>query len=152
MEIWDGDPHGGGIGPAARRDIIEHIYGTHGVLLAFAVARLRPDAFSNSVEPGWVATKMGGPTAPDDLNQGPVTQAWLAAGDDLAANVTAHHFYHQQIRQPHPQARNPEVQNALVAGQMALCASLLAGAGLLARSLWEMTTAPLGASLPRGTA
>jgi len=32
----------------------------------------------------------------------------------------------------------------LVAGQLALCASLLAGAGLLARSLWEMATAPLG--------
>jgi NAD(P)-dependent dehydrogenase (short-subunit alcohol dehydrogenase family) len=92
----------------------------HDVLLAFAVARLRPEAFSNSVEPGWVATRMGGPTAPDDLNQGPVTQAWLAAGDDLAANVTAHYFYHRQIRQPHPQARNPEVQNALVAACAAL--------------------------------
>ena len=75
---------------------------------------------SRTPSSGWVATKMGGPTAPDDLNQGPVTQAWLAAGDDLAANVTAHHFYHQQIRQPHPQARNPEVQNALVAACAAL--------------------------------
>ena len=87
----------------------------HDVLLAFAVARLRPDAYSNSVEPGWVATRMGGPTAPDDLSQGPVTQAWLAAGEDGAANVTAQHFYHQQTRQPHPQARNPDVQNALLA-------------------------------------
>jgi predicted permease len=32
----------------------------------------------------------------------------------------------------------------LVAGQMALCVSLLAGAGLLVRSLWAMTSAPLG--------
>lgn len=32
----------------------------------------------------------------------------------------------------------------LVAGQLALCVSLLAAAGLLARSLWEMTTAPAG--------
>jgi putative ABC transport system permease protein len=32
----------------------------------------------------------------------------------------------------------------LVAGQMALCLSLLAGAGLLVRSLWAMTSAPLG--------
>ena len=31
-----------------------------------------------------------------------------------------------------------------MAGQIALCISLLAGAGLLARSLWAMTTAPLG--------
>ena len=36
------------------------------------------------------------------------------------------------------------LRGVLVAGQMALCASLLAGAGLLARSLWEMATAPLG--------
>ena len=40
--------------------------------------------------------------------------------------------------------RSRRLRGALVAGQMALCASLLAGAGLLARSLWEMTTAPLG--------
>jgi putative ABC transport system permease protein len=32
----------------------------------------------------------------------------------------------------------------LVAGQLALCVSLLAAAGLLARSLWQMTTAPAG--------
>ena len=36
------------------------------------------------------------------------------------------------------------VRGFLVAGQIALCVSLLAGAGLLARSLWAMTTAPLG--------
>lgn len=40
--------------------------------------------------------------------------------------------------------RSRQLRGVLVAGQMALCASLLAGAGLLARSLWEMTTAPLG--------
>jgi putative ABC transport system permease protein len=40
--------------------------------------------------------------------------------------------------------RSRRLRGALVAGQIALCASLLAGAGLLARSLWEMTTAPLG--------
>jgi predicted permease len=32
----------------------------------------------------------------------------------------------------------------LVAGQLALCVSLLVGAGLLVRSLWAMTSAPLG--------
>jgi NAD(P)-dependent dehydrogenase (short-subunit alcohol dehydrogenase family) len=29
--------------------------------LAFAVARCWPDVLSNAVDPGWVATKMGGP-------------------------------------------------------------------------------------------
>jgi putative ABC transport system permease protein len=40
--------------------------------------------------------------------------------------------------------RSRYLRGALVAGQIALCASLLAGTGLLARSLWAMTMAPLG--------
>src|SRR5215204_3568986 len=36
------------------------------------------------------------------------------------------------------------LRGMLVAGQIALCISLLAGAGLLIRSLWAMTTAPVG--------
>ena len=52
------------------------------VLLAFAVARRWKDVKSNALEPGWVATKMGGPSAPDDLHQGCVTQAWLATSED----------------------------------------------------------------------
>jgi NAD(P)-dependent dehydrogenase (short-subunit alcohol dehydrogenase family) len=32
----------------------------HDVLLAFAIARLWPHILSNALEPGWVATKMGG--------------------------------------------------------------------------------------------
>lgn len=36
------------------------------------------------------------------------------------------------------------LRGLLVAGQIALCVSLLAGAGLLARSLWAMTSAPIG--------
>ena len=38
------------------------------VLLAFAVARLFPAVKSNSLESGWVPTKMGGAGAPDDTN------------------------------------------------------------------------------------
>src|SRR2546430_16837728 len=47
------------------------------------------------------------------------------------------------------EARRPRrLRGVLVAAQIALCASLLAGAGLLARSLWEMATAPLGFDPP----
>ena len=42
--------------------------------------------------------------------------------------------------------RTRRARGVLVAGQIALCVSLLAGAGLLIRSLWAMTTAPLGFS------
>src|SRR5688572_3802721 len=37
---------------------------------------------SNAVDPGWVATKMGGASAPDDFEEGYLTQAWLAVSDD----------------------------------------------------------------------
>jgi putative ABC transport system permease protein len=40
--------------------------------------------------------------------------------------------------------RSRRLRGILVAGQIALCLSLLAGAGLLARSLWAMTATPLG--------
>jgi NAD(P)-dependent dehydrogenase (short-subunit alcohol dehydrogenase family) len=64
------------------------------LLLAFGVARRWPDVLSNAVEPGWVATKMGGPGATDDLDEGHRTQVWLAVSDEPAAKVTGQYFYH----------------------------------------------------------
>ena len=83
-------------------------------VLAFAVARLRPHVFSNAVEPGWVPTKMGGRSAPDDLHLGAATQVWLATSDDAAANVSGEYFYHQQTHSVHPAVRSEDVQNALL--------------------------------------
>jgi predicted permease len=40
--------------------------------------------------------------------------------------------------------RSRRMRGVLVAGQIALCASLLAAAGLLAKSLWQISNAPLG--------
>jgi NAD(P)-dependent dehydrogenase (short-subunit alcohol dehydrogenase family) len=81
------------------------------VILAFAVARLWPKVLSNAVEPGWVATKMGGPGAPDDLEAGPKTQVWLAVSDDPAAKVTGGYFYHEKPRKPNPEASQTAVQD-----------------------------------------
>ena len=81
------------------------------VIRAFAVARLWPNVLSNAVEPGWVATKMGGPGAPDDLEAGPKTQAWLAVSDDEAAKVTGGYFYHEKPRKPNPEASKKAVQD-----------------------------------------
>src|SRR5579864_9490971 len=86
----------------------------HDVLLAFAIARLWPDVQSNAVEPGWVATKMGGPTATDDLDQGHRTQAWLAVDDDPAAKVTGEYFYHMRRRTPKPATREAALQDKLL--------------------------------------
>lgn len=68
----------------------------HDLLLALAVARHWPNVLSNAVEPGWVATRMGGPNAPDNLEKGAETQAWLAVSDDAAARVSGRYFYHQR--------------------------------------------------------
>jgi NAD(P)-dependent dehydrogenase (short-subunit alcohol dehydrogenase family) len=84
------------------------------VVLAFALARRWPDVKSNAVTPGWVATKMGGPGAPDDLTQGAVTQAWLAVSDDPEATVTGGYFYHRRERPPLPATKRAGLQDALL--------------------------------------
>ena len=86
----------------------------HDVLLAFAVARRWPDVLSNALEPGWVATKMGGPRAPDDLDAAHRTQVWLVASDDPAAAVTGEYFYHMRPRTPNPASRDMERQEKLL--------------------------------------
>jgi NAD(P)-dependent dehydrogenase (short-subunit alcohol dehydrogenase family) len=87
----------------------------HDAMLAFAIARHWKDVFSNSLEPGWVPTKMGGPGAPDDMAQAHLTQAWLAAGDDPKADVTGEYFYHLKRRTANPQAHEPALQERLIA-------------------------------------
>ncbi len=84
------------------------------VVLAFAVARRWPEVLSNAVTPGWVPTKMGGAGAPDDLDQGAVTQAWLAVSDDSEATVTGGYFYHRRERPALPAAKRAGLQDALL--------------------------------------
>jgi NAD(P)-dependent dehydrogenase (short-subunit alcohol dehydrogenase family) len=85
------------------------------LVLAFGVARRWPSVLSNAVEPGWVPTKMGGPGAPDDMAAAPVTQAWLAVSDDAAATVSGEYFYHQRPHDTNIAARDPVVQDGLLA-------------------------------------
>jgi hypothetical protein len=89
-------------------------------MLAFAVARRWPDVLSNSLEPGWVPTKMGGAGAPDDMAQAHLTQAWLAASDGADANVTGRYFFHLRPLAPNPQADDVALQDRLIA----ICAEL----------------------------
>jgi NAD(P)-dependent dehydrogenase (short-subunit alcohol dehydrogenase family) len=84
------------------------------LVLAFAVARRWPAVFSNAVGPGWVATKMGGSGAPDDLDLGVETQTWLAVDEDPAARVSGRYMYHQGELQPHPAALDQGVQDGLL--------------------------------------
>jgi NAD(P)-dependent dehydrogenase (short-subunit alcohol dehydrogenase family) len=85
------------------------------VLLAFAVARLWRNVLSNALEPGWVPTKMGGPSAPGDMSKAHLTQAWLAVSDDALARSSGEYFYHQQLRAPNSIARDVKVQDELIA-------------------------------------
>jgi NAD(P)-dependent dehydrogenase (short-subunit alcohol dehydrogenase family) len=84
------------------------------VLLAFAVARLWKDVFSNALEPGWVPTRMGGQGAPDDMDQAHRTQAWLATSNDPRACVSGRYFYHLRPRAANPLARNVQLQDRLL--------------------------------------
>jgi NAD(P)-dependent dehydrogenase (short-subunit alcohol dehydrogenase family) len=86
----------------------------HDVLLAFAIARRWPGVLSNALEPGWVATKMGGPGAPDNLDEGHRTQVWLAVSEDAAAKVTGEYFYHRKLRAPLPASRDAKRQEKLL--------------------------------------
>jgi NAD(P)-dependent dehydrogenase (short-subunit alcohol dehydrogenase family) len=86
----------------------------HDVLLAFGVARCWPDVLSNALTPGWVPTRMGGPGAPDDIEQGHLTQAWLAVSEEQAARVTGGYFYHRRRRDVHPAAQDAKLQKRLL--------------------------------------
>ena len=84
------------------------------VVLAFAAARVWPDVFANALEPGWVPTRMGGPGAPDDMDQAHRTQAWLAVSNDAAARVTGEYFFHLRRSTPNPQTRDAGLQDRLI--------------------------------------
>ncbi len=87
----------------------------HDVLLAFAVARRWRNVRSNALEPGWVATKMGGAHATGDLDAGHRTQAWLATSEDPAAAVTGQYFYHMRLRKPNAAVHDADRQEKLLA-------------------------------------
>lgn len=83
--------------------------------LAFAVARHWQGVLSNAVDPGWVPTKMGGAGASDDLNEGYLTQTWLAVSDDPAARVGGRYWYHRKPGQVAAAASDIGFQDRLIA-------------------------------------
>jgi NAD(P)-dependent dehydrogenase (short-subunit alcohol dehydrogenase family) len=82
--------------------------------LAAAVARRWPDVCSNAVDPGWVPTRMGGPSASDNLTLGHQTQVWLATSDDRAATVSGKYWYHQRTQDSAPAVRDVAFQDAIL--------------------------------------
>ncbi|HEX3407390.1 MAG TPA: SDR family NAD(P)-dependent oxidoreductase [Caulobacteraceae bacterium] len=87
----------------------------HAVALAALIGRRWPGVFSNAVDPGWVRTKMGGPTAPVDLATGARTQVWLAASDAPDAHVTGGYWHDRRQQAPAAEALDPAFQDDLAA-------------------------------------
>jgi NAD(P)-dependent dehydrogenase (short-subunit alcohol dehydrogenase family) len=86
----------------------------HVLMLCFAAARIWQDVYSNAVDPGWVPTKMGGRNAPDDLQKGYETQAWLATSNDAKATVSGRYFFHQKERAHNNEADDVQLQQKLL--------------------------------------
>jgi NAD(P)-dependent dehydrogenase (short-subunit alcohol dehydrogenase family) len=83
--------------------------------LAFTVARHWPDVVSSAVDPGWVPTKMGGAGAPDDFEQGYLTQTWLAVSDERAATVSGRYWHHRRPQLPAREVSDAGFQDELSA-------------------------------------
>ena len=85
------------------------------VMLAFAVARMWPDVASTAVDPGWIKTRLGGPDAWDEVDDGAATQVWLATSDDEAARVTGRYLKRFEVLAANPQADDVSLQEELLA-------------------------------------
>jgi NAD(P)-dependent dehydrogenase (short-subunit alcohol dehydrogenase family) len=82
--------------------------------LAMALAKRWPKTISSAVDPGWVPTKMGGAGAPDDLEQGHLTQTWLAASDEADAKVSGGYWFHRKPQKPAAAAMDVAFQDRLI--------------------------------------
>lgn len=82
--------------------------------LAAAVARRWPEVLSNAVDPGWIATRMGGAGAPGGLEEGAATQVWLAVSDDPAATVSGRYFKDLREERPASGVMDERFQDALL--------------------------------------
>ena len=82
--------------------------------LTFGVARHWPGVLASAVDPGWVPTRMGGASAPDDLQMGCETQGWLAEGGDVSGG----YWHHRKARRPDAGTLDAGLQDRL----LALCA------------------------------
>lgn len=112
---YGGRPHLDGVDWTGRRSTASYSDSKLFVTaLAAAVARRWPDVLSNSVDPGWVPTKMGGPNAPDDLRLGHRTQEWLATSDAPEARTSGGYWRHQRRLEPNPSAHDLTFQDRLL--------------------------------------
>ncbi len=108
------------------RNVTDSLAGTHRAsysdsklwITAFALglARRWPGVLVHAVDPGWVPTRMGGPSATDDLTEGHQTQEWLAtAPADQIVPRAGGYWHHRSARRPHPAALDGDFQDKVFA-------------------------------------
>ncbi|KAF2847124.1 NAD(P)-binding protein [Plenodomus tracheiphilus IPT5] len=64
----------------------------HNIVFAKAFARRWADVKSNALDPGWVATKMGGSSASGSIEAAVETYVMLAEGEEEAAQTSGRYF------------------------------------------------------------
>ncbi len=74
----------------------------HDLMLALEIAARYPHVISNAVDPGWIKTDMGGPSAPDPVELGAETQVWLATSDDAEATASGRYLKRRKVLEPNP--------------------------------------------------
>ncbi len=82
------------------------------LMFSLSIAKKFPDILVNTVDPGWVPTKMADYNAPDSLEDGTDTQVWLASNFDPKTN--GKYFYHLKEADYDNRADNKLLQGELI--------------------------------------
>lgn len=106
-------------GDATLKDIQGASYSDsklHNTIMAFAFAKKMEGCGTlvNSLDPGWVKTKMGGSGASDDIEAAVETYVLLGEGKGKAEGVTGKHWYHDGFRGCRKEAGDEAVQEKLL--------------------------------------
>ena len=86
----------------------------HVAAFAAALARRWSAVVSNAVDPGWVRTRMGGSSAPVDLDTGQRTQSGLAVSDDSRSKVSGGYWHNLAQQQPVSEVADMQFQDRLL--------------------------------------
>jgi NAD(P)-dependent dehydrogenase (short-subunit alcohol dehydrogenase family) len=87
----------------------------HDSMLSFELAARHPEIVVNCVDPGWIQTNMGGPSAPDPVALGADTPVWLVTSDDPIARTSGQYVKRREVQIPNPETQDPKKRAALVA-------------------------------------
>ena len=83
--------------------------------LAIALAKRWPKVAEQRGRSGLGADQDGRRRRPDDLEEGHLTQTWLAVSDEPAAKVSGAYWHHRQQRKPAADALDAGFQDRLIA-------------------------------------